>query len=334
MLNELFDTMDRQLAQVCTPAVIREVEASGETSALWQPLVDSGFADLMLSEQGGGAGLGWSDAWSVLFAAGRHAVVVPFGETLYARAVLESMGQPVKGDESLALSGFGRIDAQGRLVARSVNAAIASHALLIQAGDTVYRIKTSDPSCKLERTGGPACLDAHVVVEQPEPVGSLAAGTIAEGHALVLAIQLAGAADKVLEMTLGYANERQQFGKSIGRFQAVQQQITEMAERVYAMRMASQIGAQGGDWQPSRLQAGLAKSQASASAARVASIAHAVHGAIGVTQEYDLQVYTRRLYAWARSGGGEQYWATRIGQIALASDQTLLDFTRSQVFGG
>ncbi|AWB33539.1 acyl-CoA dehydrogenase family protein [Orrella marina] len=334
MQNELFDTMDRQLAEICTPGVIREIEAGGDSHRLWGSIADSGFADLMLSEQAGGAGLGWTDAWSVLFAAGRHAVVVPFGSTLFARAVLEQMGQPVSADKSMAVSGFGHIDSQGRLVAQSVNAVAVADELLVQAGETVYQIATSSPFCTLERTGGPACLDANVVVTQPDPIGNLPVGTIASGLGLVLAIQLAGVADRVLSMTLNYANERQQFGKSIGRFQAVQQQITEMSERVYAMRMASQIGARSVNWQPCSLQAALAKSQTSACAARVASIAHAVHGAIGVTQEYDLQIYTRKLYEWARAGGGEQYWAAQIGRSALESQQELLDFTREKMFGG
>jgi alkylation response protein AidB-like acyl-CoA dehydrogenase len=116
--------------------------------------------------------------------------------------------------------------------------------------------------------------------------------------------------------------------------QAVQQQITEMAERVYGVRMATQLGCQSPidePWQPQQNLAALAKSQASAAAVRIANVAHAVHGAIGVTHEYDLQIYTRRLYEWNRTGGGAKYWATRLGKAAYEGEY-LLDFVRDDLF--
>jgi alkylation response protein AidB-like acyl-CoA dehydrogenase len=76
----------------------------------------------------------------------------------------------------------------------------------------------------------------------------------------------------------------------------------------------------------------LAKAQTSQSVARVTAVAHAVHGAIGVTQEYDLQLFTRRLNEWARAGGGHAYWAQQLGQEVLSSKQITLDFIRSELF--
>jgi acyl-CoA dehydrogenase len=62
----------------------------------------------------------------------------------------------------------------------------------------------------------------------------------------------------------------------------------------------------------------------------VASIAHAVHGAIGITEEYDLQLLTRRLHEWRMAHGSEAYWNPIIGSSVLASDErTLLDFIRA-----
>ena len=330
---DMFDSIDRLLADVSSPTAIRQIEASRNSAGLWQALADSGFADLLVPEQPGlsaGAGLGWGEAWQVLFAAGRHAVCVPFGQTLYARAVLADLGQAVNDQHSVAISGFGRVTAQGSLTAQGVSAVGLADEVLIQAGETVYHSARAD--CALEAIGNSGCFDANVVMVKPVPIGSLPPGALAQGQALVLAVQLAGAADRVLEMTLGYANDRSQFGKPIGRFQAVQQQITEMAERVYALRLASQLGCQTTGWQPHPLQAALAKSHTSAGAQRIASIAHAVHGAIGVTQDYDLQIYTRKLYEWARSGAGAQYWARQLGQAALESEAGLLDFMREDIF--
>lgn len=148
--------------------------------------------------------------------------------------------------------------------------------------------------------------------------------------ALLRAAQIAGAADRVLAISVAYANDRVQFGKPIGRQQAVQQQLAVMAQHVVAVRLAVQLGAARG-W-PSPESAAVAKSVASAAAARIANAAHAVHGAIGISAEYDLQLYTRRLHDWRLDGGAETYWSRRLGASVLASGDSALDWVRQQPF--
>ncbi|MBC7938257.1 MAG: acyl-CoA/acyl-ACP dehydrogenase, partial [Chitinophagaceae bacterium] len=76
----------------------------------------------------------------------------------------------------------------------------------------------------------------------------------------------------------------------------------------------------------------VAKARTSEAAALVASIAHAVHGAIGITEQYDLQLRTRRLQAWRGAAGSESYWNMRIGQALLGSDHAMLpDFVRQEL---
>ena len=150
---------------------------------------------------------------------------------------------------------------------------------------------------------------------------------------MALAALIAGAADRAFEMTLAYANQRVQFGKPIGKFQALQQQISEMAELVFAARMASQMACQGGTWSARPDLAHLAKGRASEGVGRIVAVAHAVHGAIGVTHEYDLQLYTRRLSEWARAGGGAGHWSGQLGREALLSGQSAIDFIRCRLFG-
>jgi hypothetical protein len=65
---------------------------------------------------------------------------------------------------------------------------------------------------------------------------------------------------------------------------------------------------------------------------KIVAVSHAVHGAIGVTHEYDLQLYTRRLNEWARAGGGAMYWSQQLGKAILDSKQTTLDFCRTELF--
>ncbi|MNL54800.1 Acryloyl-CoA reductase (NADH) [compost metagenome] len=144
---------------------------------------------------------------------------------------------------------------------------------------------------------------------------------------------MAGAMERVLDMTLAHANTRTQFGRAIGRFQAVQQQISVMAEQVWAARMGAQLAFQGRDGLPQAMLAAVGKARASQAAPLVADIAHAVHGAMGITAEFDLQLYTRRLRDWRRAAGSESYWHERIGAHALASNASALDTVRTTLQG-
>jgi acyl-CoA dehydrogenase len=136
-------------------------------------------------------------------------------------------------------------------------------------------------------------------------------------QAVLDAARMAGAAARLLDMTVAYANERVQFGKPIGRQQAIQQQLAVMAEKMVMMRMAARIGTGCGGW-PGLAAAATAKSVASAAAVEVAAIAHAVHGAIGISEEHDLQLYTGRLHEWRIASGSEGYWRRRLGETRLA----------------
>ena len=147
---------------------------------------------------------------------------------------------------------------------------------------------------------------------------------------LLLAAAISGAADRVLSMTVDHANQRVQFGKPIGRQQAVQQQLAVMAEYVVAVRMSLDL-ASSGDW-PTAEKAALAKVVAAIYAPQIANAAHAVHGAIGISADYDLQLYTRRLHTWRLEGGGETAWARKLGGSILSASDSSLDWMRRLLF--
>jgi alkylation response protein AidB-like acyl-CoA dehydrogenase len=138
-----------------------------------------------------------------------------------------------------------------------------------------------------------------------------------EMTACLIAAQMAGAMQRVLEMTLQFANDRQQFGRPLGKFQAIQHQLAVMAEQVLAARMAAQIGCSAA----TTLNAAIAKARASEAAVEVVALAHSIHGAIGFTADYDLQLFTRRLHAWRLQAGSESYWHEVLGQAVLSSPQ-------------
>jgi acyl-CoA dehydrogenase len=132
---------------------------------------------------------------------------------------------------------------------------------------------------------------------------------------------------RLLDMSVRYADERQQFGRSLGKFQAIQHQLAVMAEHVASANVAARIGMSGACFDD--LRVAVAKARTSEAAHQVCAIAHAVHGAIGVTEEYDLQLYTRRLKQWQLAFGTESFWAKRLGEARLAAPPgTSVDFVR------
>jgi alkylation response protein AidB-like acyl-CoA dehydrogenase len=334
MQNSFFDTTERLLAQVSTPQVIRQIEHGGDTAKLWESLEDSGFVQALLAESAGGAGLTLEEVWPVMFSAGRHAVPLPFVHTLLARAWLNHREQVIP-DGSVTFAPFQLHKAGDGLTARAVSFGRTADWVLAQHDGQVWLLPVS--SASVVSSGGHATLDADL--KWPAEVASRSLlGRWSEPQfesllAIALAVLIAGAADRVFEMTLDYANQRVQFGKPIGKFQALQQQISEMAEQVFGARMAAQMACRSTSWQPLEVVVAMAKTQTSQAVARISAVAHAVHGAIGVTHEYDLQLYTRRLNEWARLGGGAGYWSEALGATALNADYSAFDFMRRELFG-
>ena len=155
-------------------------------------------------------------------------------------------------------------------------------------------------------------------------------GDAGPARSVMLAAAISGAADRVLAMSVEYANQRVQFGKPIGRQQAVQQQLATMAEEVVAVRLAVDLAGASG-W-PTPERAALAATIAAQHAATIANTAHAVHGAIGISEEYDLQLYTSRLHAWRIEIGGETLAARSLGKAVLEANDSTLDWVRTALF--
>lgn len=129
--------------------------------------------------------------------------------------------------------------------------------------------------------------------------------------ALMRAIQMTGALARVRALTVRYAAERHQFGQPLNRFQAVQQEIAELAGEVALATAAVEEAVD--DPSPRRIAA--AKIVAGRAASRASAIAHQVHGAIGFTREHQLHRYTTRLWRWRDDFATEARWAESLGDL-------------------
>jgi alkylation response protein AidB-like acyl-CoA dehydrogenase len=137
--------------------------------------------------------------------------------------------------------------------------------------------------------------------------------------ALAAAAQLIGLAKRMTEMTVEYANVRQQFGKPIGSFQAVKHHLvdahaaTEMA-RPLVLRAAWSLSVGASD---AAFAVSMAKAAASDAAELSAKKALQVHGAIGYTTECDLHFFLKRTWALARAHGSASWHREQVAAALL-----------------
>lgn len=145
--------------------------------------------------------------------------------------------------------------------------------------------------------------------------------------ALLRSAQMAGAAQGLAERTAAYCSERRQFGRAIGKFQAVQQQMAELAGYAACMQAASRQGFAAvhkhgmpeSEDGPAWLAVAIAKCRCSELVHPVTQIAHGVHGAIGFTEEMGLQHFSLPLWRWRAEYGRDTDWARAIGTRAIAA---------------
>src|SRR3954454_506190 len=138
-------------------------------------------------------------------------------------------------------------------------------------------------------------------------------------YALARSVQLAASLEQVLAWTVQYAGERVQFGRPLGKFQAIQMELAEMAGEVTAVTALTDAAVQavdrGSDFV---LACAAAKVRAGVAGEVVARLPHQVHGAIGFTQEHKLHHLTRRLWSWRDEAGSELAWSKVLGAGLLA----------------
>jgi acyl-CoA dehydrogenase len=322
-------TVSDLLAEHCTAErVAAAASGDGWDAVLWRALEETGLTLVGSPEEAGGSGGDLAAAADIAAAAGAAAAPVPLAETLVAAMVLARAGLDIPAGP-LSVSVAPERDAWLRRVPYGRLAtvvAVGSGA----AGDWLGVI--AQPAGV--RAGRNLAGEPRDEVEPGAEVRPVPPGTADFARRLLRlfrALLLAGAAQRALDLTVTYVNEREQFGRALARFPTVQQEIARMAGEVALISAATQAAVAAEAESAARAAVLAAKAQASESAGTVAAIAHQLHGAIGTTEEHRLRLTTTRLWSWrdedssavecfaelgldalgaARSGGGLWAWLT------------------------
>ncbi|MFO1135686.1 MAG: acyl-CoA dehydrogenase family protein [Rhodoblastus sp.] len=328
------DMAEKLFGDACQKSVLAAAENGEFQKALWQEIADAGLAGALLPESAGGSALAIEDALAALRISASRAAPVPLAETMLAgwlagAAVALPEGPltiaPTSSGSALALKKNGagwRLEGVARRVPFARNAAAI---LVLAKTDGANMVARVDPkSCKIEH-GRNLAMEPRDDVTFACDLGSSDVAPAGDGvnaeslrafGAAMRANQIAGALSRTLEITLQYANERVQFGKPIGKFQAVQHNLAMLAAHSAAANAAADMAAEAAANGMSLLPIAAAKARCGEAASVGAAIAHQTHGAIGFTREHMLHYLTKRLWSWRDEFGKESDWSLIIGRAA------------------
>ncbi len=336
--NIVAETAERIFADLADPQSINR-DSKGEWKApLWQSLEQAGLPLSWVPEDCGGSGTSLAEGFSVLSSAGRFALAVPLAETMLAGWLLAQAKIPSPaGAMTVAPAGPKdriMLEADGTLSGRARGVPFAGDAgylAVLAQGPGGLSIALVDAArCRIERglnlagDGSDAVHFYQVApsVIQPAPKGFDQIALMLMGAA-ARSLQIAGALESMLDVSVRYAGERVAFEKKISKFQAVQHNLARLAgETAAAMTAASSaadtIANAAGFDDAVFLEAAAAKIRCAEAAEKATAIAHQVHGAIGYTLEHILHRYTLRALAWRDDFGSESYWAVELGKRVAA----------------
>ncbi len=305
----IVDSAAKIFADNCNKAVVDAAELGTFPRGLWDAVCANGFHLLALPD----SGVGLQDLFAVLRVAGNRALPIPLAETLLANRWLGH-----DGDELASIG----LKADGERCVEVPWGRVAGPVLGVTPANELF---VADPVAVTDgaNLAGEARDTVAVRRVRPVPTGEPVYAMLA----LARVASSAGALERVLELGLRYAGEREQFGRPIARFQAIQHNLAMVAAEVAAAVRATDAATDAIGEERFALEVAAAKSRVGEAAGIVVEAVHQVHGAMGFTYEHELHHFTRRLWAWREEYGGEVYWQTLLGDhIAARGADRVWDF--------
>lgn len=294
--------------------------------ALWRNLEDTGLARLTTGQDAGPA-----ECAIVLSGLARHAAAVPAAETdLLAAWLASTVDLPVPDSGPLTVAIADATDAGGRIAGTAREVPWPS--------DTVVLAARTSGALHVALVAGAQMTSGHNLAGEPRgsfafdmavadfrTVDPVLADELIRRGAWARCIQIIGAFDAARELTVAHTTERVQFGRQLSKFQAVQHSLAAMAGEIERARAATALAVaaavdHGFDHPATGYAVTVAKVAVGRAVDPVTTIAHQLHGAIGVTAEHRLWLATMRARSWVDEFGTTTQYARRLGRMALSAD--------------
>ncbi|CAN5479622.1 acyl-CoA dehydrogenase family protein [soil metagenome] len=307
--------------------------------ATWAHLEETGLSRLTSDRD---LGAGPAEAAVVLRGLARHAVAAPVAETDLLGAWLAGVvGLEVHSQGPLTVA-TGSAELTGAKLTGSARAVpwtrAATEVLLVLSVDGRWYVSAAAP-------GDLDITDGHNLAGEPRDTVGFALPVPAEVDPEVVAelrrrgawarcVQMIGALDAAAELSVAHTRERVQFGRALSKFQAVQHALAGMAGEIERARASTTLAVaaaadHGFGSAHTEYATTLAKVVLGRVVPAVNTVAHQLHGALGVTIEHQLWSATNRAYSWVDEFGSTGSHARRLGRAALtgAGDDTSRDDT-------
>ncbi len=318
------------LEKECPPEWVRAQWATetGRCSQQWKKLAELGVCGLLVPEVHEGMGMDEVDFVLLLEEVGRAALAEPVTDTAAVGVpLLVDLGSQELCDRWLKSVAVGEaLLAVGHPVSPFVGDAHVAKLLLLAHADELHAVPREDVRLTRQPANDPSRRIFSVewkpsrttrVAAGPKG-GELLAAALDRG-ALGAAAQALGVTERLIEMAVAYARQREQFGKPIGSFQAVKHMLADVQVRleyarplVYrAAHSVARSGARRG------LHVSMAKAAACEAAIRAGRVALQVHGAIGYTWEQDLHIWMRRAWSLEQTWGLGRFHRKRVSDVVL-----------------
>lgn len=325
---------DRFFADRFPAESVRDAERAGSWGQAWADVDAIGLLQVGIPESRGGGGGSFADAAAVLASAGRHCVPLPvvdawLGNWLAAEAGLEVTERYAAGlvsapPASAALGGDDCWSGELGPVAwgRAAAFVVAPRCDRADGNADVIRIEVATaehrPGTDLAGMPSDVIVGESATLESGRtPVKCARVEAVAQW---AIASVIAGAIEAASALSLQYAQQREQFGRAIGSYQAVQQHLVVLEQAATLATSASSRAAMALDEGGGGIESLAAHVVASQAAGTAVRAAHQVHGAIGMTKEYPLQLITRRLMGWQQELIGEREASRRLGATVGTKD--------------
>ena len=320
-------------------AVTRDVSRSVEQhfdSELWRHLVDTGLHRLTSTAD---LAAGPIESAVVLHGLARHCARVPAAETdvlggwLAGAAALD-----VPDDAPLTVAIAGRTNVQpgaSRLSGNASGVPWGFHATVLlaipTATDLMVAVSHADDVATLgghNLAGEPRCsLTFDLPRERFTALDPAMAQELNRRGAWARCVQTVGALDTAAALTVAHARSRSQFGHPLTKFQSVQHSLALLAGEIERARAATTVAVaavadHGFDSAQADCAVTLAKVTVGQVVPSVTTIAHQLHGAVGVTLEHDLWRSTMRARSWIDEFGSSTHHAIRLGNVTLTGHRS------------
>lgn len=307
---------------------------STQFKTLKNEIISSELTKLLVKEDLGGAGMTLTDIIPIIQLSAQYGTPIPFIETIISNFLLSELNIKAENDfitltnkteniliKKNKISGnFKSIPylhlAEKILVETEIKN--QKYIILFKKGGklTLQKNFLSEPKFDLDASE----LEIISMMEKPEPID------VQNLLINVRSIQSFGAMEKILKLCIEYCSQRKQFGRTLSKFQMIQNHISEIALEVAASGASLSTLKNNNKNFYNLKSTAIPKIRTGIASGKVIALSHQVHGAMGFTKEYELSYFTKALNSWRNEFGNEIYWQNILGKLFLNQNKNFWEF--------